>query len=165
MAQTWFIGSAVVDVIINIDHLPKREEDLSVQANTMQMGGCAYNASDCFFHFKSPYRLLCPVGTGVYGNFVREHFKAKNIELLLPSQDENGCCYCFVEKDGERTFLSYHGAEYRFNENSFPSFKTEANDAIYVSGIEIEEETGIHILDFLEKSKYQHLLLHQGLDF
>ena len=35
------IGSTVVDVIINLDHLPRTAEDVNVSGQQMAMGGCA----------------------------------------------------------------------------------------------------------------------------
>lgn len=162
MSKAIFIGSCVVDVIIQIDHLPKREEDLSILNQTMQLGGCAYNASDCFSHFKKPYQLLCPVGQGAYGDFVRKKLKEKQVEIVLEAQADNGCCYCFVEKDGERTFLSYHGAEYLFEKEWFEHIDTNYDDVIYVSGLEIEEKTGDIIIDFLSKAKASRILFAPG---
>ena len=46
MKQTLVIGSAVVDVIINIPHLPKTGEDVHITRQTRSLGGCAYNVSD-----------------------------------------------------------------------------------------------------------------------
>lgn len=162
MATTWFIGSVVADVIIRIDHLPRRQEDLSVLAQTMQLGGCAYNASDCFRHLDSSYHLLCPVGTGLYGDFVRTSLKKRGIEILISTKEANGCCYCFVEKDGERTFLANHGAEYFFSQEILQTFKINQEDSVYISGLEIEESTGQVIIDYLKLIKPQQILFAPG---
>lgn len=161
---TWFIGATCVDVIINVDHLPKSEEDLSVINQTMQLGGCAYNASDCFSHFQAPYRLLSPVGTGAYGKFVSDLLKNKGIEILIESPQENGCCYCFVEKNGERTFLSHHGTEYLFSLATLQSFPIKPDDYVYISGLEIEEPTGSEIIAYLNQLHLvkNHLLFAPG---
>lgn len=162
MGQAWFIGSIVADVIIQVDHLPSREEDLAVLNQTVQLGGCAYNASDCFYHFQKPYHLLCPVGQGVYGEFIKKQLSKKQIPILLTSPKDNGCCYCFVEKNGERTFLSYHGAEYLFEKEWFNHIQPDYNDIIYVSGLEIEEVTGDTIIEFLNRSKNGRIFFAPG---
>lgn len=161
---TWFIGATCVDVIINVDHLPSPEEDLSVISQTMQLGGCAYNASDCFSHFHAPYHLLSPVGSGAYGRFVAEALQNKGVEILIRSDEENGCCYCFVEKNGERTFLSYHGTEYLFSLPALQKFPIQTDDFVYVSGLEIEERTGKEVISYLESLNLDkgHLLFAPG---
>lgn len=162
MSVAWFIGSAVVDVIIHIDHLPQREEDLSVTSQTIQLGGCAYNASDCFSHFHHPYRLLTPIGKGVYGDLVKKAFQNKKIPIECAVDGNQGCCYCLVERDGERTFLAHHGVEYLFPFDLLAQFHPQKDDAIYVSGLEIEEETGDEIISFLENQDARTILFAPG---
>ena len=76
MKKALIIGSTVVDVIVNlVDSLPRTGEDVHVRSQHMSLGGCAYNVSDSVRHFRVPYILFSPVGTGVYGYFVREELK------------------------------------------------------------------------------------------
>lgn len=78
MKKALIIGSTVVDVIVNlVDSLPRTGEDVHVRSQHMSLGGCAYNVSDSVRHFQVPYILFSPVGTGVYGYFVREELKKK----------------------------------------------------------------------------------------
>lgn len=152
MKKILVIGSTVVDVIINLDHLPRTAEDVNVSGQQMAMGGCAYNASEILRNFGVPYILFSPVGTGVYGDFVRAHLAEEGITPVIPTPDrENGCCYCFVEKGGERTFISYHGAEYAFRKEWFDALDASDIGAAYLCGLEVEEPTGGVILDFLEQ--------------
>lgn len=151
MKKILVIGSTVVDVIIRLDHLPRTAEDVNVEGQQMSMGGCAYNAAMLLRHMGVPHCLFSPVGTGAYGDFVREHFRRRNMEVLLPVKEENGCCYCFVENGGERTFLSYHGAEYRFSKEWFDRLDPQAFSSAYFCGLEMEEPTGKNILTFLEE--------------
>lgn len=119
----------------------------------MSLGGCAYNVSDSVRHFQVPYILFSPVGTGVYGYFVREELKKKGIASPIPAPNmDNGCCYCFVEKSGERTFISYHGAEYLFQKDWFDLIDPKEIDSVYICGLEIEEVTGVNVVEFLEKN-------------
>ena len=55
MKKVLVIGSAVVDVVIHLPHLPEKSEDVHVTSQKMSLGGCAYNASDTIRHFKVPY--------------------------------------------------------------------------------------------------------------
>ena len=140
-----FIGSSVADVIIRIPHLPVRQEDINIESQTLSLGGCAFNAAWMCRLLGGDPLFFSPVGTGIYGDFVRRQLQEHRIDILLESKEENGCCFCLVESDGERTFLSHHGAEYRFQKEWFSLLDSYGVDTVYVCGLELEEKTGIYI--------------------
>ncbi len=142
------IGSAVADITIRVDHLPSLEEDVNPYSQTMRLGGCAYNVANMFRLMDVPYFLCSPIGKGIYGDFVRNQLAQKNIKPAFESNDENGCCYCIVDNAGRRTFMSVHGAEYRFQKEWFESLNTDEFCYGYCCGFEMEEDSGQYILDF-----------------
>ncbi len=151
MKKVLVIGSTVADIIVNLDFLPTTAQDVHIKSQTMALGGCAYNVSDMIRHFQVPYTLFSPIGTGLYGDFVRNQLAAKGLASPMPTPDQpNGCCYCFVEESGERTFIVEHGAEYLFYKEWFDMLKPEKIGSIYICGLEIEDKTGGTIIDFLE---------------
>ena len=162
--QILVLGSAVADVIIRLeDHLPVTGEDVHVLSQEIHLGGCAYNTFDMIRHFHEPAIPFFPVGTGAYADFVRESLLHKGIVSPIPSPPEpNGCCYCFIEADGERTFISYHGAEYRFRPEWFRLLDSEKTDMAYVCGLELEEDTGCHIIDFFKREPHIQLFFSPG---
>jgi sugar/nucleoside kinase (ribokinase family) len=83
---------------------------------------------------------------------VRECLEAEGITPLVFLEEENGCCYCLIEGDGERSFLSYHGAEYLFSRSFMRNIDFSKTDSVYVSGLEIEDPTGSEIIEFV----YEH---------
>ncbi|MBR2851366.1 MAG: carbohydrate kinase family protein, partial [Anaerotignum sp.] len=107
MKQTLVIGSAVVDVIVNIPHLPVTGEDVHISRQTRSLGGCAFLVSDILRHFGAPYSLCTAVGTGIYGDFVGKKLEERGVPIYVRRPEENGCCYCVVEteKGGERSFI------------------------------------------------------------
>ena len=103
------IGSTCVDIIINIDHLPKTEENIHPSSSRWLWGDVPIMAS-MVKQFGVPVTLVSPVGTGFYENLCKKNWR-KRISGRRPcTHQENGCCYCLVEAGGERTFMSYHGA-------------------------------------------------------
>lgn len=153
MKQTLVIGSAVVDVIVNIPHLPKTGEDVHISSQTRSLGGCAYIVSDVLRHFGAPYSLCTAVGTGIYGDFVGQKLQERGVPIYVRRPEENGCCYCMVETEtgGERSFIVDHGIEYTFYEDYLEKIDTESIDSVYVCGLEIEEHTGWNIIEYLRK--------------
>lgn len=157
------IGSTCVDIIITLDHLPKTAEDLHPLGHTMSLGGCAYNVASMLRLFGAPVTLISPVGTGIYGEFVKSQLEQRGFPVTVRVQDqENGCCYCLVEKNGERTFLSCHGAEYTFQKNWMTPWESEDFSMVYVCGLEIEEPTGEEIIEYLESHPERQLFYAPG---
>lgn len=152
MKQTLVIGSSVVDVIVNIPHLPVTGEDVHISKQSRSLGGCAYLTSDILRLFSAPYSLCTAVGGGIYGNFVLEKLKERGVKVYVRRPDEeNGCCYCMVEEGGERTFIVDHGIEYTFYESYLENIDTQSIDSVYICGLEIEEYTGMNIIKYLKK--------------
>jgi len=152
MKKIFVIGSTVVDMIINVDHLPTTKADIHISSQTASMGGCAYNVSDTIRNFGTHNVLFSPVGSGIYGDFVRSGLRKKGLISPIPPVDmDNGCCYCFVEESGERTFVSYHGAEYLIQSEWLEEIEVEDVHSVYICGLEIEEHTGVNIVKWLEK--------------
>jgi sugar/nucleoside kinase (ribokinase family) len=149
MKQTLVIGSTVVDVLLDLPRIPLRGEDVNISSCTYRLGGCAYNVYKTLCLFDSPARLCSPVGTGFYGRMVREALTAGGIEPFVNLEAENGCCYCLIDGGGERTFLSYHGAEYVFSRSWMADIDYSRVDSIFICGIEVEDPAGNEIVDFV----------------
>lgn len=150
MRKALMIGSTVADILIRVDHLPSLEEDVNPLGQTLSLGGCCYNVSHMLELNYVPYTLFSPVGTGLYGTFVYSELMKQGIEPALRSNEENGCCYCIVDKQGNRTFLAVHGTEYRFPKEWFDRLDTKEYTDVYVCGLEMEEPTGVHIVEFIQ---------------
>ena len=152
MKKTLVIGSTVIDVIIPLPHLPKSGEDININAPLHRLGGCAYNVYETLRFMESPAILCSPVGSGNYGAMVRGYMEERGIEPFVNLEEENGCCYCLVESNGERSFLSHHGAEYLFSRSWMTGLDFSQIDSVYVSGIDVEDRTGDEIVAFV----YEH---------
>lgn len=152
MKKILVIGSTVVDVIINVDHLPTSKASVNIYEQDASIGGCAFNAFNAVRYFDVPAILFSPVGSGIYGEFILNELNRRGISSAIEQvKDNNGCCYCFVEENGERTFISHHGTEYLFNREWFDNIDAKEISCVYVCGLEIEEKTGLNIIEWLEK--------------
>ncbi len=153
MGKLLFVGVTCADVVINVDKLPQTAQDVVVYGQNMVLGGCAFNAFSIAHALGEPAMLFSPVGTGAFGDFVRRGLQSEGIEVLVDNDAmENGCCYCFVEPDGERTFVSYHGADYHYEPAWFDVIDMDEVDAVYVCGLEVEDPTGPVVVEFLERA-------------
>jgi len=142
MKKTLVLGSTVVDVIVGVDRLPRTGEDANTTSHRLQLGGCAWNVSDILRHTGTPHLLCSPVGQGAYGSFVEHQMTMHGVTPFVRLPEENGCCYCFVESSGERTFIAYHGCEYSFDPDWMNTISDDDFDTVYFCGLELEEKTG-----------------------
>lgn len=154
MKKCLVIGAAMLDIVMQIDRLPKTGEDVYAKSQEMTVGGCAYNVADIQKHFQVPYTLFAPVGTGIYAEIIREKLeKAGHTSPIQSDVQDNGYCLCLVEADGERTFLTLPGIECRFEREWFEHINPKDYDSVYVCGYEIEGEGGEAIIEFLEQNR------------
>ncbi len=144
-----FIGAACVDVVIYLERLPKTEEDLHPHRQEFSLGGCVGNAARAARLLTDAVELAAPVGTGVFGELTEKFLLEAGFPVRIRVPEANGCCYCFVEDGGERTFLSVHGAEYTFDREWMRPFDKECIRYVCVSGLEIEEATGDALISYL----------------
>ena len=151
MKRLLIIGSTCVDVILRLDHLPTTGEDMH-PVQRFAMGGCAFNVAQVPKAYDVDLRFVTPIGDhGVFSDFVRAHLSNAGFRGPITVPDsENGCCYCLVERSGERTFLSVHGVEYSFHAAYMDAFAGERFDYTYICGLEVEEKTGGELVTWLE---------------
>ena len=155
MAAALIIGSTVCDVMIYLDRLPSREGDAHIDHQQWSVGGCAFNVVNILHFFSQPYHFISPIGSGIYGDFIRRELNQLGIPSSLSLEGANGCCYCFVESDGERTFLSDHGVEYHFQAEWLKGIETDRFDYIYLCGLEVEEPTGLALVQSVSQLEGQ----------
>ena len=164
MKNVLVIGSTCVDVILRVDHLPRTEENIHPHSQRFAVGGCAYNVANILGRAGADLTFVTPVGRkGVFGPFVRDALQPLGFAAMIDLPDEqNGCCYCFVEKNGERTFASVHGAEYTFDPAWMAPYEGKAFDYGYVCGLEVEEYTGERLVAWLETANIGTLFYAPG---
>ena len=158
MKSALIIGSSVCDVHIYVKQLPQLCGDENIISQNMTMGGCAWNVASIFRQTKLPYTLFSPIGKGIYGEFVKTHFQKNQIPILIETNQKNGCCYCIIDQQGERTFLCEHGGEYFYQKEWFQQLDMKQYQCVYLCGLEIEEDTHEVIYHFLKN--HDHLSIY-----
>lgn len=144
------IGSTCVDVIIPVERLPRTGDDLQPAYQTFAIGGTGWNACRAAILSGAKPTFLSPVGTGMYAEQVEAAFRDYGVTVMARSERENGCCYCLVEADGERTFMCIRGGEYEFRREWLDALPGDYA-LCYTCGMEIQDSpSGDHIMDWLE---------------
>lgn len=162
MKKTLFIGSTVLDMVVELPHLPVTKEDINTKSMKAALGGCSYNASSIAQHLSLPYIHCSPCGEGFFADCVKTLLAKQNRTPFVSVKNiDNGCCLCLVDEQGERTFISHHGAEYLFDSSWLKDIQEEF-DFIYVCGLEIEDKNGNELIDTLHKINYENIVFAPG---
>ena len=156
MTAALVIGSTVCDVMVYLDRLPSREGDAHIDHQQWSLGGCAFNVVNILHFCGNLSVCLSPVGSGIYGDFIRRTRNNWGFQTLhLIRTGANGCCYCFVESDGERTFYRTMEWNIASKKEWLQSRRQIGYDFIYLCGLEVEEPTGWNWFSLCHKSEGQ----------
>lgn len=161
-AQTLVLGSMTLDVVLRIDALPVRMQDVNVRAQQLSIGGCAYNVYQAMKCCGSAARLLTQRGQGMYAEELGRLSADDPGICTVSVSGENGCCYCLVEADGERSFLSLHGVEYRYPMEQLSQMDLSALRFVYLCGIDLEEADAVALLSLLGRWKQLRIFFAPG---
>lgn len=154
MEPVLIIGNITCDIIIQVDKLVQLQEDIVAKSQSMCLGGCAYNVANMFHLHRLPYKLISVVGSGLYGDFIKQELKKQGYKHRLYAPEMHGCCYCIVNQEGERSFIAFHGVEYTFKTEWMKPYKNMHFAYAYICGLDIEGKSGDTIIDYLETLTY-----------
>ena len=162
MEKTLVIGSCTVDIVIPTPRLPSTTDSINSGVHHYALGGCAYNVSQMLRLLSVPYLHGVTIGSGIYGDFVKKELEKKGIPIFRTSSEPHGACICLVEESGERSFIAYHGIEYKFNREWFKFLDLSTFSNVYLCGLELEENTGEEIVKFLEENRFKNIYFAPG---
>lgn len=161
--KTLVLGKTLVDVIVNVDNLPKTGDDLVCNKHVISMGGCAYNVATILKYFGIEHDLVSPVGKGIYASIIKEELVKNGYKIYIEDKSaDNGYCLCLVEKDGERSFITIPGIDTTYKSEWLEKIDSSSYDNIYISGYEMEDESGVVILNWLIKQKDKKIFFGPG---
>ncbi len=133
------VGSVIVDIVLYVEALPERGGDV-VASRSMTTAGGGFNVLSAAARQGLPSAYGGLVGTGPFGEQVRDALASESVELLLPEPAvglDTGFCVALVEESGERTFATTVGAEAGLSDDLLASLPIREGDAVYVSGYDL----------------------------
>lgn len=149
--QLCLVGAAVVDVITEVDQLPKRGTDIELTEKGVHVGGCALNIAIAIQRLGLNSLNALPIGKGKWADIIETAMAEKNLTSdLHNSQADNGWCMALVEPDGERTFLSVSGVENDWSLDTLSKLPLDNNAIIYLSGYQLSSNSGETLVTWLE---------------
>ncbi|NIA71724.1 ribokinase [Pelagibius litoralis] len=129
------MGGAVVDYVYRIAALPPRGGEAVAGAHARIAGGgfnqmCAARRNGLAVAYGGGH------GSGPDGDFLRAALTGAGIEVLLPRSAtiDSGNCVVMIDEAGERSFVSWPGAESRLSDAELSAVHPQRGDWIVVSG-------------------------------
>ena len=152
--KTLVLGTCCLDLVINMEKMPNIGTDINAHGLSLNMGGMAYNVYQAITAAGEEAILGCPAGVGPFSDLIEGFYKERGVKPFVRSKEmDNGVCLCLIDDKGERTFIAYHGVEYKFHKEWYKDLDFGDIDMIYFSGLEVEEDTGKELVSFLEEKK------------
>lgn len=129
------MGGAVVDYVYRVAALPRRGGETVAEVHARIAGG-GFNQMAAARRSGLKVAYGGGHGTGRDGDFLRAALAEAGIEILLaPSKDtDSGNCVVMIDAGGERSFVSWPGAEGVTSDAELAVVQAEKDDWIVVSG-------------------------------
>jgi sugar/nucleoside kinase (ribokinase family) len=129
------IGSAVIDFIYRLEHLPAPGDDLTASTFAALPGG-GFNMMVAARRSGMTVAYGGKIGDGLCGAMLTAAFKAEHIDCLQPPTNgiDSGTCVVLITSDSERTFVSKPGAEGVISPADFIHMRPTPGDWIFTSG-------------------------------
>ena len=128
------VGNAVVDVVLRVPALPAPGSDVLASSGALVAGG-AVNVAAAAARQGTPTLYAGAHGTGPLGEVVRAALAVEGVDLALArSPADTGFDVAITDDDGERTFLTRHGAEASLRPGDLDAAAPNTRDVVVVSG-------------------------------
>jgi sugar/nucleoside kinase (ribokinase family) len=128
-------GSAVLDLVYRIDHLPTPGSEVVASGFAAFPGG-GFNVMAAAARTGLAVAYAGPHGTGPNGDVLRRGLAREGIDCLLPPDParDSGSCVVLVTDDAERTFISHPGAEGHLAPGALDAIALQPGDVVFASG-------------------------------
>ncbi|MFC8501843.1 PfkB family carbohydrate kinase [Pedococcus sp. NPDC057267] len=151
MTRVIHTAQALVDVVMEVDALPRRGGNAVARSYERYAGG-AVNILVAAARSGAEAVLAGAVGEGPNGDLVRSALAAEGVAVSSPVVDglDTGICVVMVEPSAERTFVTTQGAERRISAASLATSSPVAGDLVCVSGFSLVGRTRDPLLEWLD---------------
>lgn len=129
------MGGAVVDYVYRVAQLPPRGGEAVAKAHARLPGG-GFNQMAAARRSGLTVAYGGGHGTGPDGTFLRTAFKENGIAVLQSANAaiDSGNCVVMIDDAGERSFVSWPGAEGCLDDEALDTIQVCASDWVAVSG-------------------------------
>lgn len=131
------LGDINLDTVFPVPGFPIPGQDILSDQIHLQTGGSVSNTAVILCHLGMKTILLSCVGEDVWGTHVLAALESIGVDVRLVSRDrqtKTGMIFLFVTPDGERTMLSYRGANVRLDPAHIPVCALQEASLLHLSG-------------------------------
>ena len=75
------IGSAFVDMVINVQEMPRAGADVEGDYRCTTVGGCSFNVADVLYKLDLPFESYMPVGEGRFADLACRRLRRAHLHL------------------------------------------------------------------------------------
>lgn len=144
-------AQALVDVVIEVPHLPDRGDNVNASARETRYAGGAVNVLVAAARTGAEAVHGGAYGTGYNARLILETLAVEGVSVSdepVPDAD-TGSCFVLVEPSAERTFITTYGAERQVSAASFSRLDPRPGDLLCISGYSLFEPTREPLLEML----------------
>ncbi|MDO5044716.1 MAG: PfkB family carbohydrate kinase [Coriobacteriia bacterium] len=148
----YVFGGAIGDKLISLTDYPQEGGDVLGSELGEQMGGCGLNVLRGLAQLNVPVFPGIIMGKGPWAKRLKKEFRKLDVEAqFFYENTDNGWCLVITTPSGERTFITFMGAENFWIQEHFSKLKPQAHDLVYVSGYELLQPHNEALVEFLSK--------------
>lgn len=154
--QLVVIGSANMDMVINLPRIPAIGETVLGGKSSMVFGGKGANQAVAAIRSGGDVAFIAKVGKDLFGEKMKSHFKKEcfNLDLILTDEIEpTGIAQIFVSEKGENSIAVASGANMRLMPKDIEPFVHLIKNAKVVL---LQLETPLETLEFIANIAYDN---------
>jgi sugar/nucleoside kinase (ribokinase family) len=129
------LSGVVVDLVCSVEHMPSSGQEVETPYLRAEAGG-GFNAMAAASRMGAEVIYAGTVGTGPFADLALNAMLADRISLLSDQRQpmEQGSCVAITESNGERSFISHHGAERHVTREHLNAVQAKADDVLLLTG-------------------------------
>ena len=134
--ETISLGDAAVDLIAYVPENPRLGGDSEISLLERHPGGSAVNFAVAMARLGISSGLISKVGSDEAGRFLREGLKQEGVDIkhLKREDGTTGTIFVIVDRNGQRTMLSFRGINVRLLPEEILREYIEGSRLLHVSG-------------------------------
>jgi ribokinase len=164
MSKLLVIGSANMDVIIEVDKVPKAGESTICGNIKTAPGGKGANQAVAAARLGCPTTFVGKIGDDEYGKALLSNLEENKVDITYVTESEahTGIAYIILESNGQNRILVSAGANLTFNEKDLKLIESIIDDyEMILLQLEIPLNT-IEAIIHLAKSKNKKIIVDAG---